>query len=935
MQPQITPIAITDELQQSYLDYAMSVIVSRALPDVRDGLKPVHRRVLYAMHELSNDYNKAYKKSARVVGDVIGKYHPHGDTAVYDAIVRLAQPFSMRYMLIDGQGNFGSVDADPPAAMRYTEVRMQKLTHALLDDLDKETVDWEGNYDGSETMPSVLPARFPNLLVNGTTGIAVGMATNMAPHNLTEVLNACLAFADNQNLDTEALSAYISGPDFPTGGIIYGKAGIIDAYKTGKGRLHLRGRHTVEPFSKDRERVVFTELPYQVNKAKLIEDISRLAADKKIDGISAIRDESDKDGLRVVIELKKGENADVLVNNLFNQTALESSFSINMVALDNGQPRLMTLKDLIAAFIRHRQEVVTRRTIFELKRAKERGHLLEGLTLALSNIDKMIALIKVASNKAAARDTLLARVWNAAAVSEMLAAAGSSSVRPDVIEDEDLDRPFGLNADGYRLSPNQVNAILEMQLHRLTGLEQEKLTGEYRDILQKIAELGAILSNFDKLMMIIKDELLQIRNEFGEPRKTDIVESRTDFAREDLIVEQTVVLTVSRTGYAKTQSVDDYAAQKRGGRGKSAASVKDEDDIAHLLVISTHDTVLCFTNTGRAFSLRGFEVPMAGRNSRGRPLVNLIGLEEGETITAILPVPLSKSELKELKEAAKIANQSDEAENLLGENDGESTTPIGNANKIFIVFATKLGKVKRLPLAAFATVPSRGLIAIKLAQGDALIGVAMTQGDADIMLFNSAGRAIRFDENKVRLMGRSATGVRGMRLVGRSDADGDNEDVDVDENLIDEGLEADGDDELLERGKNGDANAENAENKVVSLVIVPQNAEFTILCACANGYGKRTPVAEFATKGRGGQGVIAIKTTARNGELVQALAVKEGEDVILITDKGTMVRTHVDAIMSAGRNAQGVRLMRVGAEETLAGVAAVERAAEDAAAQDE
>ncbi|MDO4250744.1 MAG: DNA topoisomerase (ATP-hydrolyzing) subunit A, partial [Moraxella sp.] len=604
MTDSVMPIGIVDELKQSYLDYAMSVIVSRALPDVRDGLKPVHRRVMYAMHELSNDYNKPYKKSARVVGDVIGKYHPHGDTAVYDAIVRLAQPFSMRYMLVDGQGNFGSVDADPPAAMRYTEVRMQKLTHQMLADLDKDTVDWEDNYDGSERMPSVLPARVPNLLVNGATGIAVGMATNMAPHNLTEVINACLAYVDNPHADSDALAEHITGPDFPTGGVIYGRAGIKDAYRTGKGRVHIRGRYHIEPMgdsgaNKDRERIVFTEIPYQVNKAKLIEQIAQLVNDKKLDGITGVRDESDKEGMRVVIDLRRGENAEVLVNNLFTQTPLESSFSINMVALDNGQPRLMTLRDLIAAFIRHRQEVVTRRTIFELNKAKARGHLLEGLTVALANIDEVIATIKASANRSDARENLLSKTWQAGGVVAMLQAAGADSIRPEVIEGEDLNNPFGLieNNTRYRLSPEQVGAILDMQLHRLTGLEQDKLSAEYQEILAEIARLMMILADFDKLMHLIRTELIEIKENFGDERKTDIVDARHDFNREDLIPEQTVVMTVSRTGYAKTQPISDYQAQKRGGKGKSATAMKEDDVIEHLLVTSTHAQILCFTNT--------------------------------------------------------------------------------------------------------------------------------------------------------------------------------------------------------------------------------------------------------------------------------------------------------------------------------------------------
>lgn len=875
----VTPVGIVDELKQSYLDYAMSVIVSRALPDVRDGLKPVHRRVLYAMHELSNDYNKPYKKSARVVGDVIGKYHPHGDMAVYDAIVRLAQPFSMRYMLVDGQGNFGSVDADPPAAMRYTEVRMQKLTHQMLADLDKDTVDWEDNYDGSERMPSVLPARIPNLLVNGATGIAVGMATNMAPHNLTEVIDACLAYADNPQITGDELATYISGPDFPTGGIIYGRSGIVDAYRTGKGRLHIRGRYEIESMgdsgaNKDRERIVFTELPYQVNKAKLVEQIAQLVNDKKIEGITGVRDESDKEGLRVAIDLRRGENAEVVVNNLFAQTPLETSFSINMVALDNGQPRLLTLKDLIAAFIRHRQEVVTRRTIFELNKARVRGHLLEGLTVALANIDEVIETIKSSDSKADARSNLLSKIWQAADVVAMLQAADSQSIRPEVIEGEDLNNPYGLidNNTHYRLSPEQVGAILDMQLHRLTGLEQDKLNEEYKQILGEIARLLMILANFDQLMHIIRSELVEIKTEFGDERRTDIVDARHDFNREDLIPEQTVVMTVSRTGYAKTQPISDYVAQKRGGKGKSATAMKEDDVIEHLLVTSTHATVMCFTNTGRVFGLRGFEVPIASRGSRGRPLVNLIGLLPDETVTAILPVDDLKADDK------------------------------------FVFFATAGGTIKRVALSQFARLRANGLKAIDLMDNDTLIGVAITDGQDDIMLFSNEGKAIRFKESDVRPMSRTAKGVRGMKV-----------------NLLAELME----DEEADDSDN-DEDVGFAVSRVVSLIVVPNainhaaGADFDVLCACENGFGKRTSVSEFPTKKRGGKGIIAIKTSERNGQLVKAVAVSDDDDIILISDKGTMVRTAVAQIANTGRNAQGVKLIRIAEDEVLVGVACVD-----------
>ena len=870
MSDSVSPIGIVDELKRSYLDYAMSVIVSRALPDVRDGLKPVHRRILYAMHELGNDYNKKYLKSARVVGDVIGKYHPHGDTAVYDAIVRMAQDFSLRYMLVNGQGNFGSMDGDPPAAMRYTEMKMQKLTHRMLADLDKDTVDWEDNYDGSMKMPSVLPARIPNLLVNGAAGIAVGMATNMAPHNLTEVLNACLAYADNPNISTDELITHISGPDFPTGGIIYGRSGIIDAYRTGKGRLHIRGRYHIEPMSdsganKDRERIVFTEIPYQVNKANLIKHIADLVNAKKIEGISEIRDESDKEGVRVVIDLRRGENSEVMVNNLFTQTPLESSFSINMVALDNGQPKLMTLRDLVAAFIRHRQEVVTRRTIFELNKALARGHLLEGLTIALANIDEVIETIKQSSNRAEARERLLERTWQSGGVVAMLEAAGASSIRPEYIEGEDLNAPYGLidNNTRYRLSPEQVNAILDMQLHRLTGLEQDKLTGEYQEILAEIARLELILNDFDVLMGVVRSELIEIRDEFGDERRTDIVDARHDFNREDLIPEQTVVLTVSHTGYAKTQPISDYQAQKRGGKGRSATAMKEDDVIEHLLVTSTHAHIMCFTNTGRVFGLRGFEIPLASRGSKGRPLVNLINLEADESVTAILPVTDLKDE------------------------------------NSFVFFATASGTVKRVALSQFANLRANGLRAIDLAEGDTLIGVAITDGNQEIMLFSNEGKAIRFKEDSIRAMSRVAKGVRGMRV-----------------NLL-----ALGDDEEIVEDDSDDTDGF-AVSRVVSLVVAPTTGE--ILCACENGFGKRTPIDDYPTKGRGGKGVIAIKTSERNGQLVKAIAVTGDEDVILISNKGTLVRTPVAQIATAGRNAQGVKLIRIADEEVLVGMACVE-----------
>ena len=954
---EIKPIAIEDELKSSYLDYAMSVIVSRALPDVRDGLKPVHRRVLFAMHELGNDYNKAYKKSARVVGDVIGKYHPHGDYAVYETIVRMAQDFSLRYQLVDGQGNFGSVDGDSAAAMRYTEVRMRKLTHELLADLEKDTVEWEDNYDGSERIPQVMPTRVPNLLVNGVTGIAVGMATNMAPHNMTEVVNACLAYANNPNISIEGLMEHISGPDFPTGGIIYGKSGIVDAYRTGKGRLHIRGKYHFEEDPKNgRTTIVFTEIPYQVNKARTIERIAELVKEKKLEGISELRDESDKEGMRIAIDLKRGENAEVIVNNLFQNTQLENSFSINMVCLDNGQPKLMNLKDIIAAFIRHRQEVVTRRTMYELRKARERGHILEGLTVALANIDEIIETIKTSANPAEARERLQAGEWAAGGVVALLEKAGSVSVRPDVIEGEDLAKPFGFDGSIYRLSPTQVGAILELRLHRLTGLEQDKLHAEYSDILAQIAEYTAILNDFNLLMNVIREELALILQSYGDARKTSIIESRIDFSREDLIPEEQMVLTVSKTGYAKTQPLSDYAAQRRGGRGKSATSMKEDDYIQHLIVTSNHATVLCFTNVGKVYRLKVYEVPQASRGSKGRPMVNLLPLDENETITAILPVidapkkfkdrladfkAFVKTNAAKLQENEVINGHFVELEAALNDSeDGAddisealrtqlkelglelSTTDLDDeiindfaqqaeaVRKNFYVFmATEYGTIKRVELEQFSNVRSNGLRAIELNGDDTLIGVAITDGEQQIMLFSNEGKAIRFAETDVRSMGRSAKGVRGMRVtIGAAALLEENEDNDVDSD------DEDGSDSAL-------------ISRIVSLVVVPETGE--VLCASENGYGKRTPVDDFPTKKRGGKGVIAIKTSERNGQLVGAVAIDETKELMLISDGGTLVRTRASEVAQTGRNAQGVRLIRLGNEELLVGVVSVEAVEED------
>lgn len=950
------PIAIEDELKHSYLDYAMSVIVSRALPDVRDGLKPVHRRVLFAMHELGNDYNKAYKKSARVVGDVIGKYHPHGDSAVYETIVRMAQDFSLRYQLVDGQGNFGSVDGDSAAAMRYTEVRMRKLTHEILADLEKDTVDWEDNYDGSERIPQVMPTRIPNLLINGAAGIAVGMATNMAPHNLTEVIHACLAYADNPNISIEGLMEHISGPDFPTGGIIYGKSGIVDAYRTGKGRLHIRGKYHFEEDQKTgRTTIVFTEIPYQVNKARTIERIAELVKEKKLEGISELRDESDKDGMRITIDLKRGENAEVIVNNLFLHTQLENSFSINMVCLDNGQPKLMNLKDIIAAFIRHRQEVVTRRTMFELRKARERGHILEGLTVALANIDAIIETIKTSANPAEARERLQAGEWAGGGVLALLDKAGSVSVRPEEIEGEDPKRPFGLDGEIYRLSPTQVNAIMELRLHRLTGLEQDKLHAEYSEILAQIAELTAILNDFNLLMNVIREELALVLQQYGDARRTEIVESRIDFSREDLIPEEQVVLTVSQTGYAKTQPLSDYAAQRRGGRGKSATSMKDDDFIQHLIVTSNHATVLCFTDVGKVYRLRVFEVPQASRGAKGRPIINLLPLDANESITAILPVieapkkfnervaqfkawmnsqsaelqknavmqvhyaaldatmaetenvtdEITESLIEQLKQVVSEFDATDLDDEVIAEF-AEQADCLGKNYYVFM--ATASGTVKRVALEQFSNVRSNGLRAIELNEEDTLIGVAITDGEQQIMLFSNEGKAIRFAETDVRAMGRTAKGVRGMRVTlavaPTEDAEDQDHDSDEDESS---------DSTLLSR--------------IVSLVVVPESGE--VLCACANGYGKRTPVGEFPTKKRGGKGVIAIKTSERNGELIGAVSIDESKELMLISDGGTLVRTRAAEVATTGRNAQGVRLIRLGQEEILVRVVSIEAVEED------
>ncbi|KZM43431.1 DNA gyrase subunit A [Marinomonas sp. SBI8L] len=848
---EITPVSIENELKSSYLDYAMSVIVGRALPDVRDGLKPVHRRVLFAMHEEKNDWNKAYKKSARIVGNVIGKYHPHGDTAVYDAIVRLAQPFSMRYTLVDGQGNFGSVDGDNPAAMRYTEIRMEKIAHNFLMDLERETVDFVPNYDGTEHMPDVMPTRIPGLLVNGSSGIAVGMATNIPPHNLSEVIDGSLALIDNEAITIDELMEFIPGPDFPTSAFINGRAGIVDAYKTGRGKIYMRARHHIEQLEKgNREAIVFTEIPYQLNKARVIEKIAELVKDKKLEGISELRDESDKEGMRIVIELRRGENADVVVNNLFIQTQLQGVFGINMVALVDGRPELLNLKQVLECFVKHRREVVTRRTIFELRKARERGHVLEGLAVALANIEEIIELIRQSPTSAEAKEKLVSKAWAPGDVSAMLERAGTDACRPD-----DLPEEFGFKNGSYYLSPVQAQAILDLRLHRLTGLEHEKLQNEYKALIELIAELLHILSSPARLMEVIRDELVEIKEQFGDERRTEILTSRQDLTVADLIDEAPMVVTISNTGYAKSQPLEEYQAQRRGGRGKSSSSMKDEDHISHLLVTSSHDTIMLFSNFGKVYWLRVFEIPVASRNAKGRPIINLLPLSEGESISALLPLVTPE--------------KTDADDSEVDENeDAES----------FIFMATANGTVKKTAMQHFSRPRSTGLIALSLDETDELVGVAITSGKDDVVLVSSTGKTIRFKESDVRAMGRTAAGVRGIKLA-----------------------------------------AEDA--KVVSL-IVPEEG-MSVLTACVHGYGKRTLIDDFPVYGRGGQGVIGIQVSDRNGPVVGAVQVADDDEIILITDQGTLVRTRVSEVSCQGRNTQGVTLIRLTNDEHLVGVVRV------------
>ena len=830
---EISQVSLEDEMKQSYLDYAMSVIIGRALPDVRDGLKPVHRRVLYAMNSLGNDWNKPYKKSARVVGDVIGKYHPHGDTAVYDTIVRMAQPFSLRYMLVDGQGNFGSVDGDSPAAMRYTEVRMAKIAHQMLLDLEKETVDFAPNYDESESEPVVLPTRLPSLLVNGSSGIAVGMATNIPPHNLNEVINACAALIDNPDISIDEIINYIPGPDLPTYGIINGVEEIRQAYKTGRGRMFMRARCDIEDIEgSSKQAIIVTELPYMVNKAKLVEKIAELVRDKKIEGITELRDESDKDGMRIVIELRKGEVAEVVLNNLYKQTQMQSVFGINMVAIVDGQPRLLNIKQILEEFVRHRREVVTRRTVFELRKARERAHILEGLAVALANIDEIIELIKSSANSAEAKEKLLSKDFAPGGVMDLLERAGSDSSRP-----EDLPEGYGLVDGRYRLSEAQVQAILEMRLHRLTGLEQDKIVAEYKEFLEKIAELIAILSSVTRLMEVILEELIELKEQFGDERRSQIIERKLDLSLEDLISEEEVMVTLSHAGYAKVQPLDLYKAQKRGGKGKSATDIKDDDFVDKLFVANTHDWLLCFTSNGKVYWLKVYELPQAGRNARGKPIVNMLPLEDGERVNAVLPV-------RKFEEGQ------------------------------YVFMATANGTVKKTPLTQFSRPRASGIIALELREDDYLINVEITDGERDVMLFSSAGKAIRFKESDVRSMGRTAAGVRGIKL--------------------DDG------------------------QKVISLIIIDEEGK--ILAATENGYGKRTKVEDFSPQGRGGRGVIGIQVSARNGKVVGAIQVADDDEIMLVSKAGTLVRTKVDGISVVGRNTQGVTLISIDKKDQLVAI---------------
>ncbi|HEX6735590.1 MAG TPA: DNA gyrase subunit A [Azonexus sp.] len=843
------PISLEDEMRRSYLDYAMSVIVGRALPDARDGLKPVHRRVLYAMHETNNVWNRPFVKCARVVGEVMGKYHPHGDSAIYDTLVRMAQDFSLRYTLVDGQGNFGSIDGDNAAAMRYTECRLDRIASDLTADIDKETVDFEPNYDGKELEPSVLPTRIPNLLINGSAGIAVGMATNIPPHNLNEVVAGCLALLENPAITIDDLIDIIPAPDFPTAGLIYGVMGVREGYKTGRGRVVMRARTHFEDIGKgDRQALIVDEIPYQVNKKSLIEKIAELVNEKRIEGISDIRDESDKSGMRIVIELKRGEVGEVVLNNLYKQTQLQDTFGMNMVALVDGQPRLLNLKQALECFLSHRREVVTRRTVFELRKARERGHILEGLAVALSNVDEIIALIKAAPTPADAKIGLMSRQWRSPVVEEMLQRAASDASRPDGLAPE-----FGLSAQGYRLSDAQAQAILELRLQRLTGLEQDKIVGEYKEVMDKIVDLLDILAKPERITQIIVDELKAIREQFGDERKSEIVLHTQELGIEDLITPTDMVVTLSHGGYIKAQPLADYRAQKRGGRGKQAAAIKDEDFVDHLFVANTHDYILCFSNRGRCYWLKVYEAPQGSRASRGKPIVNLFPLEEGERINAVLPV-------KEF------------------------------ADDKFIFMATRDGTVKKTPLSDFSNPRKAGIIAVDLFDDDYLIGVELTTGQSDIVLVSDAGKAVWFDEEDVRPMGRGARGVRGMKLQ---------------------------------------------EGQTVISLLVAESDQQTVLVATENGFGKRTVLADFRHSGRGTQGVKAIADSERNGVVIGAKLVDDNDEVMLITTGGVLIRTRVSEIRGMGRATQGVTLIALDAGEKLAGLEKVAESVAEADAESE
>ncbi len=866
---EILSVNLEDEMRRSYLDYAMSVIVGRALPDARDGLKPVHRRVLYAMKELGNDYNKPYKKSARIVGDVIGKYHPHGDSAVYDTMVRMAQDFSMRYLLIDGQGNFGSVDGDAPAAMRYTEVRMSRLAHELLADIDKDTVDFQANYDGSETEPSVLPTKVPQLLVNGSSGIAVGMATNIPPHNLSEVIDGCIALIDKPEIELTELMQHIPAPDFPTAGLLLDVHGLAEAYATGRGRVVIRSRTHFEEVSADKQAIIVTELPYQVNKARLLEKIAELVKDKRVEGITELRDESDKDGTRVVIELRRGENADVVLNNLFQHTQMQTVFGLNMVALDGGQPKLLSLKQLLEIFVRHRREVVTRRTRYLLRKARERAHVLEGLSVALANIDQIIELIKTSASPAEAKSGLMTRLWAPGPVTAMLERASSNASRPQELGDE-----FGIVEGGYRLSEAQAQAILDLRLHRLTGLEQDKIHEEFKQLLESILDYLDILGSDERLLSVIRAELLEIKEQYGDERRTEITNAALNIAHEDLITPQDMVVTLSHEGYVKAVALDEYQAQRRGGRGKLAATTKDSDFVDRLWVAHSHDTLLCFSSLGKCYKLRVFELPSGSRGSRGKPFNNLLPLEEREKINAVLPI-------KSFDDAPPGATSPDQ--------------------KAFIFMATRRGTVKKTELAAFKNVRSNGIIAVDLRVDDELVGVALTGGDNDIILISDSGRAIRFREGDVRGMGRGATGVRGMRLLKTF-----------------AGSEEETAEDVADAGDEADEAADGGDGARVIALIVADGGE--ILTVSELGYGKRTPIEQFPRRGRGGQGVIAQSLTDKTGRLIGAVTVGDGDEVMLISEAGILIRFKTRDVRTMGRNTQGVRLMRPDQDDRLVGV---------------